>query len=112
MIKKVQINGRAVTLKASAATPRLYRDLLGRDIFTDYEKLLNFDETPELERWDIFENIAFIMAKQADPTVPDTVTEWLDSFDGVPSVINITGDILELWNGNLKTNSEAKKKAT
>lgn len=112
MIKKVQIDGKAVTLKASAATPRLYRDLLGRDIFTDYEKLLNLDETPESERWNIFENIAFIMAKQADPTVPDTVTEWLDSFDGVPSVINITGDILELWNGNLKTHSEAKKKAT
>lgn len=112
MIKKVQINGKAVTLKASAATPRLYRDLLGRDIFSDFEKLFDFDNTADAERWDIFENIAFVMAKQADPTIPDTVTEWLDSFDGVPSVTDITTDIIDLWSGNTATRSTAKKKAT
>ncbi len=112
MIKKVQIGGNTVTLKASAATPRLYRDLLGRDIFTDYEKLLDFDNVKEDERWAIFENVAFIMAKQADPDIPDTVAEWLDGFDGVTAVADITSDIIELWNGNIKTNSKAKKKAT
>lgn len=112
MIKKVQINSKAVTLKASAATPRLYRNLLGRDIFSDFEKLFDFDNTADAERWDIFENIAFVMAKQADPTIPDTVTEWLDSFDGVPSVTDITTDIIDLWSGNTATRSTAKKKAT
>lgn len=110
MVKIIALGSKKIKMKASAATPRLYRDILGRDIFTDYEKLLDVENTPSSERWSIFENIAFIMAKQADETVPDDIVKWLDSFDGVPSVADAVGDIFELWSGNLKTNSESKKK--
>lgn len=30
---------------------------------------------------EVFENIAFIMAKHADPSIPDTPEEWLDNFN-------------------------------
>lgn len=30
---------------------------------------------------EMFENIAFIMAKHADPSIPDTPEEWLDNFN-------------------------------
>lgn len=30
---------------------------------------------------EVFENIAFIMAKHADPSIPNTPEEWLDNFN-------------------------------
>lgn len=111
MIKTVTFGDKTVKLKASAATPRLYRDMLDRDIFTDFDKLLDLEAVSDSERWSIFENMAFVMAKQADNTLPDDISEWLDSFDGVPAITNITSDIIDLWLGNTKTHSEAKKKA-
>lgn len=110
MLKTINIGSKKVKMKASAATPRLYRDILGKDIFADYEKLLDIENTSGSERWSIFENIAFIMAKQADENIPDDIVKWLDSFDGVPSIADAVGDIFELWTGNLKTSSESKKK--
>lgn len=111
MIKTVTFGDKTVKLKASAATPRLYRDMLDRDIFTDFDKLLNLEAVSDSERWSIFENMAFVMAKQADNTLPDDISEWLDSFDGVPAITNITSDIIDLWLGNSVTRSKAKKKA-
>ena len=29
---------------------------------------------------EMFENIAYIMAKHADPSIPDSPEEWLDNF--------------------------------
>ena len=37
--KKIEIDGREVTFKASAAVPRLYRIKFGRDIYKDLRQL-------------------------------------------------------------------------
>ena len=58
----------------------------------------------------IFENVAYLMAKQAGEPVPDTPDEWLDSMDGVFSVYEVLPVILELWGANLATTSTLKKK--
>lgn len=38
--KKIEIDGKEVTFKASAAVPRLYRIKFGRDIYKDLPQLI------------------------------------------------------------------------
>ena len=57
---------------------------------------------------EMFENIAFVMAKHADPSIPDTPEEWLDDFNTF-SIYQVLPKIIELWGLNVKTDAEAKK---
>lgn len=117
MLKKtVNVSGIDVTFKASAAIPRLYRIKFGRDIFSDLAKLQTaYDDNKdkagsdmEIENLEIFENVAYIMALHADPTIPASIDDWLDQF-GMFSIYTILPEILELWGANLITTAEAKK---
>lgn len=115
--KTIEIDGKQVEFKASAAIPRLYRIKFRRDIFQDVQKLANSwdeknqDESKIFEIIDleIFENMAYIMAKHADPNTPGTIEEWLEQFN-VFSIYEILPVILELWNLNQETLVESKKK--
>lgn len=64
--------------------------------------------TMEIEDLEIFENVAYIMAFHADPTIPKTIDEWLEQFD-MFSIYEVLPEILELWGTNLITDVEAKK---
>ncbi|MBE5774698.1 MAG: hypothetical protein E7337_12325 [Clostridiales bacterium] len=115
MIKTIEIDGKQVPFKASAAIPRIYRVKYGRDIFKDLMKLqkaLNEntadDSNLDLFSLETFENIAYLMAKHADPSLPDTAEEWLDEFS-VFSIYNVLPAIIELWGVNVETQSVAKK---
>lgn len=121
MIKNIVVGNKTVKMKATAGTPRLYRITFKRDIFKDMELLQkNFNESKEMpiEDLTIFENVAYIMAKQADydesgvrlHNIPDTADEWLDNFDGIFSIYEALPQILELWGDNIVTMSESKKK--
>jgi hypothetical protein len=55
-----------------------------------------------------FENIAYLMAKHADPSIPDTAEEWLEEFS-VFSIYQVLPEIISLWGVNLETQSTAKK---
>ena len=57
---------------------------------------------------EIFENVAYIMAYHADPTIPGTIDEWLDQFE-MFSIYQVLPEILELWGTNLQTQVDAKK---
>ena len=95
MIKRtIEIDGRPVEFRASAAIPRLYRAKFRRDIFKDLVRLdrqiekhkkrkeENSPETGEddeedgsdipIDDLELFENVAYVMAKHADPSQPDT----------------------------------------
>ncbi len=113
--KTVKIGDREVTFKSSAAIPRLYRIKFKRDIFRDLTKLEKSykdrdDGTKELEIEDleIFENVAYILALHADPTIPKTIDEWLDQFE-MFSIYEILPEILELWGSNLFTDVKSRK---
>ena len=115
MTKVVEIDGKKVPFKASAAIPRIYRVKYGRDIFKDLmklEKALNDnsaeDSNLDLFSLETFENIAYLMAKHADPSLPDSAEEWLDEFS-VFSIYQVLPEIISLWGVNLETQSEAKK---
>ena len=113
--KKIDIDGVEVAFKASAAIPRIYRLKFFRDIYKDIamlEKSIN-DSDPENSGLDtfsleMFENIAYIMAKHADANIPDTVEEWLDQFNTF-SIYQVLPQLIELWGLNLRTEAEAKK---
>ena len=115
MVKNIEIDGKQVAFRASAAIPRIYRMKFQRDIYKDLaalEKAIG-DNSEEVSNLDIFslemfENIAYIMAKHADPAIPDTPEEWLDEFNTF-SIYQVLPKIIELWGLNVKTDVEAKK---
>ena len=115
--KTVLVSGKEVRFRSSAAIPRLYRIKFKRDIFKDLSKLeasykskSDDGEELQIEDLEIFENVAYIMAFHADPTIPGTIEEWLDEFE-MFSIYQVLPEILELWGGNLVTDIESKKNA-
>ena len=116
MTKKIQIDGKDVVFKASAAIPRIYRLKFHRDIYKDLRDLEKSVGTSSAEEsnldllsLELFENIAYIMAKHADPTtVPDSPEEWLDEFSTF-SIYQVLPQIIELWGLNVRADVEAKK---
>ncbi len=57
---------------------------------------------------EMFENIAYTMAKHADPQIPNEVDEWLDGFNTF-SIYQVLPQLIELWGLNVQTDVEAKK---
>ncbi len=115
IVKKSEIDGKQGPFKASAAIPRLYRTKFNRDIYKDLrllEKSIgeNSEENSNLDLFslEMFENIAFIMAKHADSAIPDTPEEWLDDFNTF-SIYQVLPSIIELWGLNVQTDIESKK---
>lgn len=122
--KTIEIDGREVPFRASAAVPRQYRIRFRRDIFRDLlmlKKAIGDKEQPDTEKSDdetsallldhleIFENIAYIMAKHADPSIPNTPDEWLDGFSTF-SIYEVLPELLDLWACNMETQVQSKKK--
>lgn len=115
MVKELLIDGKQVPFKASAAIPRIYRIKFGRDIYKDLRELEktvgdNKEEASNLDTFslEMFENIAYIMAKHADPSVPNSPEEWLDEFNTF-SIYQILPQIIELWGLNVQTEIQSKK---
>lgn len=115
MTKKIEIDGKEVAFKASAAIPRIYRIKFHRDIYKDLRKLekavgKNSEEESTLDLFslEMFENIAYIMAKHADPSIPDNPEEWLDEFNTF-SIYQVLPKIIELWGLNVQTEVQSKK---
>lgn len=114
--KNITIDGIEIPFKASATIPRLYRLKFGRDIYRDFSALQknvreNDSENSglDIESLEVFENIAYIMAKHANPdNVSDTPDEWLEQFNTF-SIYEILPKLLELWGLNTATQVESKK---
>ena len=107
---------------ASALTVRLYRFKFGRDLTTDmmrlskaYESIVgNSDEEIKEAQFSatdltLFENVAYIMCKQANPEMPDDPDEWLDSLS-MFSIYHVLPVILDIWAENQRTTSVPAKK--
>lgn len=113
MEKTINVGGKELKLKSTAGTLRIYRIKFKRDLMGDIAKLtkgmnkkgeVNFSVL-DLE---LFENIAYVMAWQADKSIPASIDEWLDGFDTF-SIYEILPEILELWNMNNLTLERSKK---
>ena len=123
MEKAIMVDGREVRLRSSAGLPRLYRMKFRRDIIQDMNKIhaaitkseessAGQEDGPSdipMEALEMFENVAYLMAKHADPSVPSSVEEWLDGFEAF-SIYEIFPVIQELWTANMETMSTPAKK--
>lgn len=127
MIRTIDLgDGTMIKMKASAMIPRLYRFKFGRDMIRDmsslnkaFKKAESLPETAtEEEREEaqlsvldltIFENCAYIMAKHADSSVPNSPEEWLDTLKTF-SIYQVLPQILEMWAWNNQTTAIPKKK--
>ena len=117
LTKTIIIDGKEVTFRASAAVPRMYRIRFQRDIYRDLallDKAVGKEGDEEHSNLDLFslelfENIAFVMARHADPkNVPDSPEEWLDQFQTF-SIYQVLPEIIQLWGLNVQQAAESKK---
>lgn len=123
MERTVEVDGRTVKFRASAAIPRAYRVRFGRDMLSDMTAIKKEYERAEkakkagraqegtisVRALTLFENVAFLMAKHADPAVPETVEEWLDGFETF-SIYRVFPVISELWAANMQAEVRPRKK--
>ena len=114
--KTLNIGGQEVTFRASAASPRFYRNIFGRDIIKDMTQLTNSvgpDGSVEVENLELFENLAYCFARQAAKAhgteIPSDPDDWLDQFE-MFSIYEILPELLELWGRNMATMVPPKKK--
>ena len=115
MTQTIEIDGQQVKFRASAAIPRIYRMRFHRDIYKDLSSLEKAiskqDETDsnlDLFSLEMFENLSWVMAKHADPSIPDTPEEWLDNFNTF-SIYQVLPKLIELWGLNVQTTVQSKK---
>lgn len=114
--KKITIDGKEVAFRASAAVPRLYRIKFGRDIYKDLRQLESSvgegDENAsklDLFSLELFEDLAWLMARHADPeNVPDNPEDFLDQFNTF-SIYQILPQLIDLWGLNVQTQVDSAK---
>ena len=114
--KNILVDEIEVSFMASAAIPRLYRLKFGRDIYKDFAALQKSvgegdeaNSSLNIESLEVFENIAYIMAKHADPEgVPAEPDEWLEAFNTF-SVYQVLPQLIELWGLNMENQVTSKK---
>ena len=113
--KNIIIDGIDVPFKASAAVPRLYRLKFRRDIYQDFAALQKSvgektekSSALDIESLEVFENIAYIMAKHADAAIPASPDEWLEQFNTF-SIYEILPQLIDLWGLNVETQVKSKK---
>lgn len=116
MEKVIEIDGKPVHFRATAAVPRLYRIKFKRDILLDMQSIQEALEKSQrgegsipVYLLEIFENAAYIMARHATPNMAErSVEEWLDTFETF-SIYEVFPEIFDLWIDNLYSMSDAKK---
>lgn len=113
--KNITIDGIDVPFKASMAVPRLYRLKFCRDIYQDFAALQKSvgektekSSALDIDSLEVFENIAYIMAKHADAAIPASPDEWLEQFNTF-SIYEILPQLIDLWGMNVETQVKSKK---
>lgn len=113
----VQIDGKDVRFKATAAVPLLYRRKFKRDLLHDMNEVAKAmdgkglaGENIPVNALTMFECMAYIMAAHADPDMTaDSPEEWLEGFSAM-SIYAVFPVVQALWDGNMERLEEAKKK--
>ena len=116
MEKTICIDGKELLFKATASTPRVYRQAFGRDIFVDISSIIagyNSNLDLPVECLNAFENIAYCLNAQAEgreikrESIEKDMEEWLDQFETF-SIYHIFPEIMELWRLNREQTVEPK----
>lgn len=112
MEKVINIDGHDIKFACTAGTPRRYRMMFRKDILTEMRKISEEAQKGSdlsAEGTETIENLAYVMAKQADPDIADNPLDWLDGFAPF-SIYNNFPSLIELWTESTQTVERAKKK--
>lgn len=114
MEKTINVGGRDIPFKATASTPRRYRAQTGKDLLKDLYAISAASSNGDAVDFskidtDILMQLAYTMAKQADPDIAEYV-DWLDEFEPYDIFPGATGAILALWGASQEPLSKSKKK--
>lgn len=111
MERIILIDGKEVKLKATASTIIRYRNKFHSDLISDMgtisASLKESEDNIPAGVLEMFLNLSYTMAKQADPTITDDPLEWLDSFDIFP-MEEVMPQVIALWADSQKLSVEAK----
>lgn len=129
MEKKIDVHGKEVNLKSSAAFAIRYKNQFRRDPLADIMELgsnlvdvdlksagkdtdaenvkYEIKDTPMLDT-EVFYNVVWALAKNADKSIPEPL-DFFDQFESFPIFDNIS-DILELALVSMNATVKPKKK--
>jgi len=114
MEKVLIIGNKEVKMKSTAGTMMRYRNNFNRDFIKDLVRLqrvldnkLEKGEEFEALDLDIFEKLAWCMAKTADDSIPD-IEHWLDEFDTF-DIMQVLPEIMGLLIANMEQINSKKK---
>lgn len=110
MEKMINIDGKEMRLVANGATPLVYRRLFGKDVFRDAQNVYEEkDDEIIIKDLGMIENLTFCMCRQGGsiPTDVDLET-WLESLDDPMAIVNVVGEVFNLWTANQKKTSVPK----
>jgi hypothetical protein len=110
MEKTLVIDGKEVRFKSTGATALRYKAQFRKDYMAEILKLNGISKInpkkfePEEIRgldFEVFYNIIWVMAKTADPSIPEPIT-WLDQFDEFP-MLDIIPELQEMITSTIET---------
>ena len=114
MEKTLNIDGKDIRFKSTAGTLMRYRMNFGRDLIKDiaklekrYKSVESGEDEFEIYDLEMFEKIAWAMAKTANNDIAD-IENWLDEFESF-SIMVILPEIMDLLIANMKQEQESKK---
>lgn len=129
MIKTVNIEGVERKMASSAILVRQYRAHFGKDLIAEMTKAirarlkaanrsleslqdedLNPDEFVEDLDLTVYENLGWLMLRNAGEDVGDSPESWLETLQNPLTIYSLVGEISDLWTANLKTTAVPKKK--
>ena len=113
MEKTIEIDGKKIGFKTNGATPLRYKAQFGKDYFKEIMKLaplenlmgkteneITLEDLDALD-FEVFYNIAWVMAKTFDSTIPEPL-EWLDQFEQFP-IAEIIPELQDLMASSFQT---------
>lgn len=116
MEKTITIDGKEIKFKTNGATPLRYKAQFQKDYFKEILKLSSLEKLAGKEKseidyndldaldFEVFYNIAWIMAKTADPTIAEPV-EWLEQFEEFP-MADIIPELQDLMLASFQTSKK------
>ena len=116
MEKTIIIDGKEIRFKANGATPLRFKAQFGKDYFKEILKLapltklqgkkpeeIDIEHLESLD-FELFYDMAWILAKTADPSIPEPVV-WLEQFDEFP-MVDIIPELQELMAASFSTSKK------
>lgn len=110
MFKVINIENKAIPMKADGLTGRLYARYFGKDFISTFMKLRNLQNGGDADTG-LFDELAWVLAKSANADIPD-IDEWLSQFNSPFSIFQKSKEIMAVVDKsfNVSVNQKKKKK--